>query len=323
MDVAFLLDKYFKGAEKVSIDVFDAQTLNTVYKDVITAMTSHFEIEVSVLQALSYCLYEMMDNVHIHSGKPLGTAMTYFDSTQNTMSILIADDGMGIKASLSENEKYKNITEAEALKMCIQDQITDGKGLGFGLYTTSRLVDSIGKEFILRSGTHKLVRKDGAESVVENGFWQGTLIFMVIGTGEEIDPGKVVDHRTDVEEEYNESFIGTEELESLWYGTQSNTDRVEFKFIDYGTDFGTRDMGQKLRQQLLALINSGEKVVLDFTGVNVVSNSFADECLAKLLLEMPLDELKRHTTFRGLNPLAERSVLVALQRRYKVISESL
>ena len=48
MDVAFLLDKYFNGVKKVSIDVFDAQTLNTVYKDVIGAMTSHFEIEVSV-----------------------------------------------------------------------------------------------------------------------------------------------------------------------------------------------------------------------------------------------------------------------------------
>lgn len=94
---------------------------------------------------------------------------------------------------------------------------------------------------------------------------------------------------------------------------------VEFRFIDYGTDFGTRDMGQKLRQKLLALIESGEKVILDFTGVNVVSNSFADECIAKLLLEMPLDDLKRHTTFRGLNSLAERSVLVALQRRYAVI----
>ena len=34
---------------------------------------------------------------------------------------------------------------------------------------------------------------------------------------------------------------------------------------------------------------------------------------------MPLDELKQHTTFKGLNPLAERSVLVALQRRYKVV----
>lgn len=94
---------------------------------------------------------------------------------------------------------------------------------------------------------------------------------------------------------------------------------VEFRYIDFGTDFGTRDMGRKLREKLLALIETGEKVVLDFTGVNVVSNSFADECIAKLLLEMPLDELKRCTTFRGLNPLAERSVLVALQRRYNVI----
>ena len=74
---------------------------------------------------------------------------------------------------------------------------------------------------------------------------------------------------------------------------------VEFKFIEYGTDFGTRDMGQKLREKLLPLINGDEKVVL---------------------LEMPLAELKRRTTFRGLNPLAERSVLVALQRRYMVLS---
>ena len=216
MDVAFLIDKYFKDAKNVSIDVFDAHTLNNVYKDVITAMTSHLEIEVSVLQALSYCLYEMMDNVHIHSGKPLGTAMTHYDKAQKTMSILIADDGMGVQASLSENEKYKDISEAEALKMCLEDKITDGKGLGFGLYTTSRLVDSIGKEFILHSGSHKLIRKDGVESVVENGFWQGTLIYMVIGTGEEIDPNQIVDHRTNAAEEFNETFVETNELESLW-----------------------------------------------------------------------------------------------------------
>ena len=130
MDVAFILDKYFKGMESVSIDVFDSQTLNAVYRDVVKAMTSHFEIEVSVLQALSYCLYEMMDNVHIHSGKPLGTAMTHYDDSQKMLRILIADDGKGIRASLAEN-----------------------------------------------------------------GFWQGTLIYMEIGTGEEIDPSQIVDHR--------------------------------------------------------------------------------------------------------------------------------
>lgn len=94
---------------------------------------------------------------------------------------------------------------------------------------------------------------------------------------------------------------------------------VEFNFSQYGTDFGTRDMGQLLRAKIRPLLEGEERVVLDFTGVNVVSNSFADECIAKLLLEMSLEELKKRTTFKGLNKIAERSILVALQRRYKVI----
>ena len=216
MDVAFLLDNYFKGARNVSIDVFDAQSLNAVYRDVIKSMTSHFEIEVSVLQALSYCLYEMMDNVHIHSGKPLGTAMTCYNEKDKTLKLLIADDGMGIRASLAENVKYADISEADALMLCLKDTITDGKGMGFGLYTTSRLVDSIGKEFILHSGSHKLIIKDKQTTIVENGYWQGTLVYMVIGTGEEIDPNQIVDHRADAAEEYNEAFVETGELESLW-----------------------------------------------------------------------------------------------------------
>lgn len=216
MDIAFLLEKYFRTAENVSIDVFDAQTLNSVYQNVIKSMTSHFEIEVSVLQAISYCLYEVMDNVHIHSGKPLGTAMTHYNKAENTMDILIADDGMGIRASLSENEKYKDITESEALKICLEDTITDGKGLGFGLYTLSRLISNIGKEFILHSGSHKLIIKEGNSSVIENGFWQGTLIYMKIGTEREIDPNQIVDHRTDAAGEFNETFVESEELEKLW-----------------------------------------------------------------------------------------------------------
>ena len=216
MDIAFLLDKCFKETSNVSIDVFDALTLNAVYRNVVDAMTSHFEIEVSVLQALSYCLYEMMDNVHIHSGKSLGTAITHFDKSSEVLRILIADDGMGIRASLAENKEYSDISEAEALRLCLQDTVTDGKGMGFGLYTMAQLIDKIGKKMILHSGSHKLIIKDGETTCMENGFWQGTLIYMEIGTDKEIDPNQVVDHRVDAAEEYNEAFVETEELESLW-----------------------------------------------------------------------------------------------------------
>ena len=80
-------------------------------------------------------------------------------------------------------------------------------------------------------------------------------------------------------------------------------------------------------------LNRLYKVILDLKTIEECYDFFEDLCtvpelkaisqrfkVAKLLLEMPLSELKRRTTFRGLNPLAERSVLVALQRRYKVLN---
>ena len=91
---------------------------------------------------------------------------------------------------------------------------------------------------------------------------------------------------------------------------------VTFTFRDFGQNLGTRPLGKRVREQLLPLIEQNECVVLDFTGVDLVSNSFADECVAKLLLEMPLSELKKRTTFRGLNPIASESVLTALRRRH-------
>ena len=95
---------------------------------------------------------------------------------------------------------------------------------------------------------------------------------------------------------------------------------VTFSFREYGENLGTRPLGKRVREQLMPLLEQDERVVLDFTGVNVVSNSFADECIAKLLLTMPLSELKSHTTFRGLNPIASESVLTALQRRHLSIA---
>ena len=88
-----------------------------------------------------------------------------------------------------------------------------------------------------------------------------------------------------------------------------------FKFVTFGENLGTRILGEKVRNVLAPMLKEEEKVILDFEGVDVVSNSFADECLAKLLLIMPLDELKQRTTFRGLNDFARKNIAVAFKRR--------
>lgn len=96
---------------------------------------------------------------------------------------------------------------------------------------------------------------------------------------------------------------------------------VTYRFIEKGENLGTRQLGALVREDLLQVIQSSDKVCLDFSGVNVVSNSFADECIAKLLLAMSLEELKSRTTFTGLNAFAQKNIAVALSRRYQLISQ--
>ena len=62
--------------------------------------------------------------------------------------------------------------------------------------------------------------------------------------------------------------------------------------------------------------------VLDFAGVQIVDNSFADECLAKILLVMPLEELKKRTTFASLNELAQKNIVIASRRRIKALESA-
>ncbi|MBR4676574.1 MAG: STAS-like domain-containing protein [Bacteroidales bacterium] len=94
-----------------------------------------------------------------------------------------------------------------------------------------------------------------------------------------------------------------------------------FKFSIYGHELATRLLGKKVREILLPLIKgtNSEKIVLDFEGVNIVTNSFADECLAKIIYDIPFETLKSRTTFRNLNDTSRRYIAFAFQRRLNEI----
>ena len=98
-------------------------------------------------------------------------------------------------------------------------------------------------------------------------------------------------------------------------GIGSNKMETIFKFSNIGENLGTRMLGEKVRNELLPLIQNNDKVILDFSGVDVVSNSFADECLAKLLLSMTFEELKQKTTFVSVNDFARKNIAIAFKRR--------
>lgn len=217
MNLSALIKQYFpQTSNDISIDVFDEKNIYDVYQRVVNILTQHIEIETTVLQAMSYCFYEILDNVLTHSGKELGTVITHYDAQKHVLSMLIADDGMGVQASLSENQLYAQISEEEALRICVKDAITDGKGMGFGLYSTSLLARDAGLIFEVRSGDHMLLLQEGEETTRRADHWQGTIVYLQICTNKEIDPSEVVANRTDVANQYNETFLNDNELMELW-----------------------------------------------------------------------------------------------------------
>ncbi len=217
MDLSSLIRQYFPTYDNdVTIDVFDEKNIYDVYHRVVSVLTQHLDIETTVLEAMSYCFYEILDNVLIHSGKELGTVITQYDPKDHVLGFLIADDGIGVQASLAGNEKYANISEPEALKICIEDTVTDGKGMGFGLYSTFRLNSKAGLLLEVRSGSHTMQVKNGEVTAIESEPWQGTIVYMQLQTDKEIDPAEVVANRTNIAEQYKEAFLNDNELEQLW-----------------------------------------------------------------------------------------------------------
>jgi len=217
MNVSSLIKQYFTSDDNdVTIDVFDEKNIYSVYKRVVSVLTKNMTIETTVLQCMSYCFYEILDNVLTHSEKEMGTVITQHLTSEHSLAFLVADDGRGIQASLSENNNYANISEPDALKISIMDSVTDGKGMGFGLYSTSLLVQNAGLLFIVRSGNHTLRVQNGIMSVEKSDFWQGTIVYVRLRTDKEIDPAEVVSRRTDIANQYNESFLNDSGIEELW-----------------------------------------------------------------------------------------------------------
>lgn len=217
MNVDSLLNRYFKSCEiSPLIEVFDNENIYSVYSDIVKSLNSYPDIELSVLQALSYCFYEVLDNVLTHSGKACGTAISLYSPTKSMIQILVADDGMGIQQSLMQNPLYVHLSEPEAIEKSIQDAVTDGKGMGFGLYSTSRLIRNVGIRLEIHSGSHILVYDGENVNMQIASQWQGTIVYFDIHSNREIDPNEIVDNRTDCESQFNEEFAPTDDLEQLW-----------------------------------------------------------------------------------------------------------
>ena len=217
MNIDGLVSRYFGGCGTLpAMEMFDNESIHAVYKDIVNMLKMQPDIELGILQTLSYCFYEILDNVLTHSRKPCGMVVLKYVPEKARIQIMVVDDGIGIHRSLTENALYRGISEAEALSQCMRDRVTDGKGMGFGLYSMACLMRQAGIVLKLHSGSHVLISDNRGERVEKTDCWQGTIVYFELCSDKEIDPNDVLENRTDAASEFNDEFLDTEDIDNLW-----------------------------------------------------------------------------------------------------------
>ncbi len=84
------------------------------------------------------------------------------------------------------------------------------------------------------------------------------------------------------------------------------------KFKDIGTSLGTRNLGSEIRSEIVEMTDTADKVILDFDQVEVVTNSFANECFGKLRQILSDEVFKSKVSFINANDFIQRVIISAL-----------
>ncbi|HVS69286.1 MAG TPA: STAS-like domain-containing protein [Mycobacteriales bacterium] len=248
----------------------------------VDVLEENVECEQGVIEALNWCLFEVLDNVFQHSHASCGYAMMQVHRKNRWCAVAVSDDGIGIHRSFVDNNVHSAKDAYEAIMLAIQERVTSkAKNMGNGLYGLMRVVGLNMGELEIRSGRGFLAYRAGKLSGSVSNSWP--LLDAADHQGTTVDWQLDLARRVSLAEALNVTGMADLRIEDLEDSTGQHVVRV----ADFEEGLGTRRSAEQVRTKLSNLLNEGVPVLaLDFDGVNVVSSSFADEVLGKLALEM-------------------------------------
>lgn len=85
---------------------------------------------------------------------------------------------------------------------------------------------------------------------------------------------------------------------------------------EFGRCLTTREAGREAYTTIKdAMSSTSGKIAFDFSGVDMITNSFADEVFGRLVAEMGFDRFKSRSTFASISGLWAKVVRVAMDSR--------
>ncbi len=264
-----------------------------------------------ILTALDWCLNEVMDNVLQHSKSEWGYLMIQIHPETKRLAVCIADSGIGILGSLA-NSKYKPVNSVDAITLAVQEHVTRDVdvGQGNGLWGLMQAVSQNNGTLNIVSGSGSVGFAHGkplhkGKSISLDKTEQATIVDFQLDSSRPLDIAAALNSK---QAPINLTFDK--------FDVENSERAISIKEDGHG--FGTRIAGKQMRLLVMNLLTDGAKLVtLDFDKVPLVTSSYADELVGKLVEEYGFYNFQNYFRIKNLNLTNQGIIQRAVAQRMK------
>ena len=268
---------------KTEASVLHSASLNRVWRfddfDGVTHLVDAFveelshqvEYEVGIMDGLTWCLNEVMDNVLQHAGSNQGYAMGQVHPNTKHIAFCVYDSGQGIFNSF-RGSQHSPRNPVDAITLSIKEDVTRNRqeGQGNGMWGLHQIVQQNSGRLSITSGSASYLMKGNKIRTFSN-----------IPAPSQETGTTTVDFQLDFETPISVSTAlgGYQPTNVRLENITSETGVIEYRLVDRSSGTGTRKSAGRVRNDILNLYKeSGATVEIDFDRISVVSSSFADVC---------------------------------------------
>jgi len=268
--------------------------LDTVWKfesaDEIHTLVDGFLSEIAraavcqegVIPALDWCVNEIMDNVIQHADTTHGYVMGQIHTAAEHIAFCIYDYGQGIFNSLLETQHAPK-NAVDAITMAVKEGVTRDKavGQGNGMWGLYNIIRSNFGILNITSGSGFLgITSDDTKTSTNVPFLSPTHNCTTVDFQIDFDNGISI----------SEALGGHEPVNVRVENLEDDQNNIVYRLAEKSSGTGTRQSGAAIRNEVINVTKQTDSVVLlDFTGVSVISSSFADEFIGKVSLSSHSD----------------------------------
>lgn len=271
-----------------------------------------------VITLAEWSLNEVIDNVLNHSEASEGFLMVQLHPSTKHIAYCVYDNGIGIQQSFINGGLKNPYNQIEAIKLAVSEGITSNtdKGQGNGLF-----------------GLHSLVEHgDGRLSIVSgNGNYKYEGRKMTLS--DDLPSYRNMNSHTTVDFTVNySSKIALEDVLTFkgnpykpislrFENLEDNMGHIVIKMNDLASGVGTREAAKEQFNTIMNILTEEVKVItLDFKDVTIISSSYADELIAKLMLKLGLFQfnniIRLHNMNEDVQLVLQRSVMQRMVATY-------